>query len=426
MILGISSFVSLCVLEIACRMLGFAPVAEEVPKDTSKLHSAPFIRTAQENGWMYWPLEEQTIDVSDSSDGSGEQQVKLFRNRCSFREDAQETPIKKTANTYRIMVAGDSHTDGVVENKNSYANLLERDLNAASSDRMTYDVINAGHTAFSPYQELWLYEKVLNKFEPDLLVVGFYAGNDVWELMTTDRVHLAKTSDGWVHQESDAKSSDGGDKPSGLLGHTKHFLREHFGTYHALASIGFLRSRVGTADEPSLFDQEIAQMAQESPPIYWQSYGQAHYFREHPKDWEVATSKLRFTLKRFQEEARTTQTPIMFVLIPTLHQTCPDVARKQFDQAAKTLRLTPENTRTDDRACELFLGLAQEIGIETIDMRPDFREFRQQHPSEQLYWQFDHHLNPAGHRVVADRLYQRLQDKPFDADALGKQVPEQR
>jgi hypothetical protein len=67
----------------------------------------------------------------------------IFRtNNLGFRED-NDTAIKKADHTVRILVTSDSHTDGVVNNAESFPNLLEDKLNAGSISP-GFEVINGG------------------------------------------------------------------------------------------------------------------------------------------------------------------------------------------------------------------------------------------------------------------------------------------
>tara|TARA_R110002049_G_scaffold2750_8_gene22208 strand:+ start:144423 stop:145727 length:1305 start_codon:yes stop_codon:yes gene_type:complete len=407
--LAISSLASLACLELACRALGFAPVAPEPAKDLSTLHPQEFIREAQLNEWIHWPSEEATIVTDEHPDGV----IQFRRNQSSFRED-QETPINKPAQTLRIVVMGDSHTDGAVRNSKSYANLLESKLCDAKTKRVV-DVINAGFSVFSPYQELWAYKKVLKHFDPDMLIVGFYAGNDIWDLAATDRVHLELRDDQFVHapkpqvDEPDYKDISG-------FRRFKNYFRDRFGLYQALASIDILRSVFGQAPESDEMVDRIDKVAAVGSGAYFQCLGQAHFFAKNPEAWDQCREKMRYVMEQFQLETKDADVELLYLIIPTLRQIHPESDIDRLNQVAEILDLTEDDLNCDERACEMVAEMAKELGISVIDLRPAFRKAIAETQGLQLYWRFDHHINLAGHQAVADEIETYLLGHPIAAE----------
>ena len=100
----------------------------------------------------------------------------VFRtNNLGFREDED---IEERVNIgTRILVTGDSHTDGVLYNEESFANVLESSLSDSS-----IDVINGG-TGFYSFRN---YNGFLDKFKslkPDYFIVNVFIGNDFRETL---------------------------------------------------------------------------------------------------------------------------------------------------------------------------------------------------------------------------------------------------
>jgi hypothetical protein len=79
----------------------------------------------------------------------------------------------------RILVTGDSHTDGVCNNSESFTNLLEAELSAAHPGE-AIEALNAGKGAYSFYNYLGVLERLL-PLRPDVFVVAVYGGNDFVE-----------------------------------------------------------------------------------------------------------------------------------------------------------------------------------------------------------------------------------------------------
>lgn len=83
----------------------------------------------------------------------------------------------KPTGTVRILGLGDSFAFGWgVENGESMFKVLERRLNQSGSS--AYEVINAGIPGFGTYEELELLKSVGLRYQPDLVVLTFYEGND--------------------------------------------------------------------------------------------------------------------------------------------------------------------------------------------------------------------------------------------------------
>lgn len=391
-------------LELFCRILGFSPPTAPIPPDRSHLHSVAFIREAQERGWIHWPKTHSITRTGEHSTGA----IVFDRNGCGFRED-QETPIKKPNGTVRIIVTGDSHTDGAVPNHESFANLLEQQLNHASAVKV--DVINAGFATFSPYQELWAYQRVLQRFDPDYLVVAFYAGNDLWDLTATQRVHLQWKDGSYVHAdpEVDALPSS---EPTGGIRRLKNAVRERIAIYHALASIPLLRRSFGTLpkiDEHAELTEEAASFCSGG---YWQSLGQAMFFRDNSEAWDECTEMMRVVLSGFQAATQANNVRMSLIIIPTLRQIHPNTDREAYEKAAAVLKLTEYDLQVDDRATDLVLQLANELNIPAFDLRTALRAASASDESQELYWRFDHHLSTSGHREVAKQLQQILSQDP--------------
>jgi len=93
-------------------------------------------------------------------------------NSLGFR--GAEYPIQKPANTFRILVLGDSITFGQgIEEGEIYTSLLEKALVARHPEQKV-DVINTGVMGYSAVDEMNTLSKVGDLLNPDLILIGFY------------------------------------------------------------------------------------------------------------------------------------------------------------------------------------------------------------------------------------------------------------
>ncbi len=101
-------------------------------------------------------------------------------NNYGFRED-QDTRLEKSTNTKRLIVTGDSHTHGAVNNAESFCSLLENQLNAVDTP-INYEVINAaaGYYTFKNYRGCLTRNL---EFSPDHFIITLYTGNDFIEAL---------------------------------------------------------------------------------------------------------------------------------------------------------------------------------------------------------------------------------------------------
>ena len=408
-----SASLTLLLLEGGLRLVGVRPVSASVPRrDAAELCADRDVAEAQRRDWIPWPTPIQSATrIPEHPRGY----VEIRRNRQSLRED-NEIPWRAPPGTRRIVCVGDSHTDGVCWNEESYPNRLESLLNSErgssephdASPRGRFDVVNAGFGPSSPYQQLWAYERVHRRFRPDLLVVSFYAGNDLADLMRTDLPVRLERRDGRLEHVGTAAAaapSMESARNRSWLEQLKQPLRDYSSTYHALTRVAWLRRavvrHVGMGDP--YFDRiEYAALANAGP--VWQGLNQAYYFHHHPDDWKEAVARQRWVLRRFQTLAEEDGIPLRLVLIPTLRMIHPETDAEALADTIRVLELDADAVAADARAYDAVRGLAEELQIKAFDLRPMFQERRRTRPDEPLYFRFDHHLNTRANEWIAAEL----------------------
>jgi hypothetical protein len=95
-------------------------------------------------------------------------------NSHGFR-DAREFAYAKPAGTLRVLSLGDSHTQGYeVRQDATFSAVLERYLGHRG---VRAEVMNAGVSGFSTAEALALLENEGYKYQPDVVVLGFYAND---------------------------------------------------------------------------------------------------------------------------------------------------------------------------------------------------------------------------------------------------------
>lgn len=133
--------------------------------------SPPIYEAGDHISWQYKPdsIGRRVI---------GEFNISYIIN--SFGNRDKERTFMKKPNTTRILVVGDSITAGFgVEQNETFTYLLERMLNNGSRN---FEVWNAGVEGYSQDTEYVYLVNNIKNISPDMVVVVFYAGNDILDI----------------------------------------------------------------------------------------------------------------------------------------------------------------------------------------------------------------------------------------------------
>ena len=283
-------------------------------------------------------------------------------NSLGLREDAE--PIQPRPRL-RVLVTGDSHTDGVCTNSESFANVLEAGLREQAKARAGQlnsgfdpdwiEVLNAGRGCYS----FCNYYGVLARFleldlAPDVFVVAIYGGNDFEETLNPHYV---------VH---------GGQRPPGkalYLPQVRGAKRLHAG---ALAQ-GLLAEK---------------------------------YFSVQPSQKEVAAASALEWFDRILELARSRDIEVVVAYIPPWLDAAPSLMRSGMEKVMANLELDPAALGASNEIATSVIGQLRARGVDVLDLRPQFSA-----AGEPAYWKADLHISLIGQRIVAEALEKRLAER---------------
>jgi hypothetical protein len=115
-------------------------------------------------GFAAWYRDEGAAFIEINNDG--------FRDR--------EHAVPKPTGVYRIAVLGDSFMEALqVAAEATFVARLEADLGACDSGRRGIDVMNFGVSGFGTSQELLTLRTKVWRYQPDMVILAFYTGNDI-------------------------------------------------------------------------------------------------------------------------------------------------------------------------------------------------------------------------------------------------------
>ncbi|MEM7050447.1 MAG: GDSL-type esterase/lipase family protein [Acidobacteriota bacterium] len=125
---------------------------------------------------MYFEADPHTgFRLKPHGIGRYQGSIAAIANGLGMRDD--EVTVEKADGVRRVLVIGDSFTVGAgVEQADAYPQLLERRLAAPD-----LEVVNAGVGGWGPYQYRQFFEHRGGAFAPDLVLVGFFVGNDTYD-----------------------------------------------------------------------------------------------------------------------------------------------------------------------------------------------------------------------------------------------------
>ena len=293
--------------------------------------------------------------------------TELAINAQGVRDDRPIGP--KAPGERRIVVLGDSMVLAVqVALEQTFVRRLENRLNAPSTGAgaTRWRVINGGVQGYGPVNEWLFFDKVAAAFEPDLVVLEVFVGNDA-----IDAFNLKS----WLATGPPPPAAG-----AATLSSVRRFVRSTLVWQMARVRWDQLKSRFTTrTPEPPLA------MYLETPPPYV------------AEGLDVA----RDAIRRIADRASALGARTVLILVPAKFQ----VNDLDFEW------LDADVTRAGGRlarnsATERVTKSLAPLGLPMLDLLPVF--LSQPHRQD-LFWQRNVHLTPRGHEVFEAALFDFLQ-----------------
>jgi hypothetical protein len=295
----------------------------------------------QYDPWCYYarlPLTDVRVEWPEHPRGAW----RLVSNADGLREDGE---IARERPDLRVLVTGDSHTDGWCDNAESFANLLEAELARRNPGR-SVEVLNAGNAGYSFHNYLGVLAK-WRALAPDVFVVCVYGGNDFRDVLAPAAYFRREPP--WPFPEEEQEEVALGRKLS-IAGMTNAFR--------------------------SLF-----------------------YFRRHPEGAERALADALELCGEMSAACRALGTRCVVLYLPTAVDVDRELRPELFRRWIRKLGFSEEDLAIHARLGERLLADLRAAGVETLDLTEALRA-----RGEPCYWERDLHLNLVGHAVVAGVL----------------------
>jgi len=299
-----------------------------------------------------------------------------------------DRPVEKPAGTRRILVLGDSFAEALqVPLEQSFTRQLEADVNEV--EKTPVEVLNTGISGFGTAGEYLLLKRDGVKYDPDVVLLAFFPGNDVMNnspvLEKTlipvygDDLRLARVL-----------SRTGPSQPPGffrsLLARSKayQYARRRLVTGHP-----DLARRLGlghSADNAPGSDGAGAAI----PPGYL-------VFSTPDADWQAAWGHTERLIDAVQAETRAMGAKLAVAVVSTREEVYPE----WWEEAVQAHPAMKERTWDVDAPRKRIVQICQARGIPVMELTPIFRA---RHDGEPLHFHRDGHWTPAGHRIAAESI----------------------
>lgn len=298
----------------------------------------------------------------------------------------KEYPIDKQAQTYRVLITGDSFTEGFgVEDNDIFVNKLEVYLNQTFD--YNFEVINVGVSSWSATPEYLYLKNYGLQLSPDLVVLVATISDFSDEYFYERAMNEA----GLFDPELVSTPSAAKVVPYSFSWEWfKTILRENLKIYRFFSLK--LRTVLGLYDPVAgIHRNDIGKV---------QADQMAVSRTEEPLGYSEALTKLESRLKQIAGLMINQQTDFLLVLLPHPHMINGEEWSKGRQHFGFESGVVYSRRGWDDLA-----AWADEEGIDNLDLTAPLQVAAM---TERLYFNQDGHLNAQGHTVVAKALHTYL------------------
>jgi hypothetical protein len=295
-----------------------------------------------------------------------------------------ENIFNKKKDVFRILGLGDSFSVYLKDKKQNYNNILQQEFNDRGKDEI--EIVNAGMEAMGPGYYWHILNKYGDLFKPDLVLIGFFVGNDFEE------------ADFFVYIGN-------------FISEPKDLYKRYSGydQFRHLRLYRLLKNKYTRYRESQLREEETKR----HPAQEVGTFSQGTFLEVEKKRSWMFDKKNRELLKQQWRE-------------------CSEIILKMKDWCDRrkiklVIAILPEQFQVDQALRDAVLNKYQHIAPENLDLSyPDnlivnfcrshnincldmLGQFQEEGKTRQLYMLRDSHWNEAGNRLAADLIFEYLE-----------------
>lgn len=347
----------------------------------------------------------------------------------------REFGYKKKDGTFRILVLGDSMTEGVhVKGKETYPKVLEELLNRYG-ERQVFEVINAGVVGWGTDSEMLFFRHEGYKYEPDMVLLAFNPWTDIsdngykyihveeWEEKPR-RPFFGLNEQGLLQlynfpAKNPISTPDhknlAQNKPTGLLSHIKIFLTKNSRIYILIGnSIPEYMPRLATffrhlgLMSKGLTEEEINEIEQgnEKRGLKLRNIDYFNIYAEHyTPAFENAWNITKALILQFKREVEKYGTQFVVLSVPSGLPIYQDLWEREEKGMRPWLKQGKWNR---SKPHDLLSGFLHEHNMRYYELLPPFLDYSQKEGAKRLALRTDPHFSADGHWLAAQLIYDYL------------------
>lgn len=359
---------ALVMLEVGVRSLHLIPDRFWEPDPVLGARLTP-----GKSGW--WTQEEREFLVPVQINAHGLRDI--------------EHAYENTKGVPRVLVLGDSFVEALhVELEETASRRLEAELDAGGRDT---EVISAGVSGYGTAGAVLFFEREGIRYEPDLVVLAFYPGNDIRNNspVLEDTLRPIYGADGTLDRVEGAGASESA---------------ATVGWSNKSAAYRYLRKLVLTR-QPALAKllTDLGLMRPEAirpvPERAGLPVAYGVYAVPLDADWEDAWVRTEGLLARLQADVERAGAKLMVAVLSTREEIYPDT----WDEILGTHAAMRDQQWDLEAPRRRLLSWCGAHGVACLDLDPAFVAARDA-GAEPLHFRHDGHWTPAGHAVAASAL----------------------
>jgi lysophospholipase L1-like esterase len=339
-------------------------------------------------------------------------------NSQGFHEDNEIGP--KQPGARRIAFVGDSQTEGLCPDAESFPHVTAAMLNQSRKGGLLAEAVNAGVGRYSPYQYYLRARRDVMPLKPDDLVVVIYLGNDLNDLLRRDdRPYLTIEADGQIRSHGPlwVALGDPNDPPSWfdqsrVVGLTRGVLGPTINYQISRAHMLLLSTRPNghNTGEILRYMWDVYRLSNVSVNMMTQCLHQQVWFAHFPETLEQSLQLNRQVMAMSKDMCDRAGVRLHYVFLPTKATIEPEDLTPILDKVhVYDPRYTAAGIAEFERTItERMKADAAALGISALDLRPYLKEHG---IGLRLYYPEDMHLNVAGNRIVAAAVSAFLERK---------------
>ncbi|MDQ2806074.1 MAG: GDSL-type esterase/lipase family protein [Chloroflexota bacterium] len=279
-------------------------------------------------------------------------------------------------NRLRLLAVGDSFTFGWgVEGNQAFPQRLD---GVRAADGRTVESLNAGVATYgTDHEAAWLHKYGWG-FQPNVVLLGFYTGNDVQDVMRY--IGQARPATAATRQAAAAVAAARARLHDENQSDAESWLEANSNAYVFLQQQAN-RFLPGPRRAPDMLDTTYPYL---NPP---------------PAELTTAWERTTALLDQMQNQAQRYHVRLVVVAIPAAEQ----IEDGRWTGLRATFGLAPDAVNRDAPQQQLAAWSVRS-GVPVIDLLPGFRAAG----GSRLYYRADPHWTPAGHALAADLIRAEL------------------